>query len=150
MCIAARGSSSGIAARGRVSRVYLRSMDVRSSVPGKLESSIVFITARGRVSGMHENTIPARGRSGGRVIINTVSGRYARSTSPCRRPGQCVWYACEQYLGVSPPGAIYPVSPPGEGCPVWYTSSIAVPGTAQFVRYAREQEHQPGSYPEAA
>ena len=70
---------------------------------GMLESNIVFISTRGRVSGIHENKIIARGRSGGRVTINTVSGRYARSTSPCRRPRQFVWYACEQYLVVSPP-----------------------------------------------
>ena len=81
----------GIAARGRVSRVYSRSMAVRKGVSGMLESSIVFIAIRGRVSGMHESKITARGRSGGRVTINTVFGGYARSTSPYRRHGQCVW-----------------------------------------------------------
>ena len=43
------GQSSGIAARSRVSCVYLRSIAVRSSVSGMLQSSIVFIAARGRV-----------------------------------------------------------------------------------------------------
>ena len=83
-------------------------------------------------------------------MINTEYGRYARSNSPCHRPEQCVWYACEQYLGVSPPGAVCLVLPPGVGCPVWCTRSFAVRGTAQFVRYACEQEHRPGSFPEAA
>ena len=138
MSSAARGSSSGIIARSKVSRVYTSSIAVRSSVSSMLESSIVFIATRGRVLGMHESKIIARGRSGGHVTINTVSGRYARAI-PHRvaRPGQCIWYACEQYLRVSPPGAICPVSPPGAGCPVWYTHSIAVRGTAQFVRHAR-------------
>ena len=33
----------------------------------------------------------------------------------CRRPGLCVWFAREQFLCVSPPGAVCLISPLGEG-----------------------------------
>ena len=150
MCIAGQASWSGIVARGRVSGVYSRSMAVRSSRSGMRESNILFIATRSRVSGTYKKKITTRGRFGGRATINIVSGMYARSSSPCRRLGQCVWYACEQYLGVSPPGAVRSVSLPGEEYSVWYAHSITVRGTAQYVSYAREQDHHLESCPEAA
>ena len=93
---------------------------------GMLESSIVFIAAWGRVSGKDESKITVRGRSRGRVTINIVSGRYARSTSPYRRPGQCVW--CMHVSSISVyrcPGKCVRYRRQGQG--VWY-------GNAQYRR----------------
>ena len=148
MCIAGQASWFGIVARGRVPGVYSRSIAVRSSGSGMRESSILFIATRSRVSGTYKKKINTRGRFGGRATINIVSGMYARSSSLCRRPGQCVWYACEQYLGVSPPGAVRSVSLPGKEYSVWYAHTVR--GIAQYVRYARERDHRLESCPEAA
>ena len=75
-----------------------------------------------------------------------------------RRPRQYVRHARVQYLVYCRPrqGSVMAECsyPPGEVCPIRMLEGR--PGlhvlyfTAQFVRYIREQDHRPGSCPEAA
>ena len=58
--VAARGSLSGIIARDSVSGMCTRSIAVRGSESGMLESRSHFIAARGSSSGMHTRRITAR------------------------------------------------------------------------------------------
>ena len=133
MCFAARGGLSDIAARGRVSRVYSRSIDVWSNASGMLESGIVFIATRNRVSGMYEKKITPGVSSeveqrsiqlqmGTRAIYyrvaarGSVSGRHVSSISVYYRLGHCVRYRRQGQSvrygtrAVSPSGAPHSLS----------------------------------------
>ena len=83
--------------------------------PGNFVRYACVQAARGYMSG-----ILPRSWSGMHASRLTDRGHVRRS--------QCVWHACEQYLGVSPPGAVCPVSPPGGG--VQYRTRAVSPSGA--------------------
>ena len=85
MCIAAQGSSSHRRPEEGVPGVLTQYRRLEQCVRYAREQYRVYRHS-GRVSGMHKSKITAQGQSGGRVTINTGSGRYARSTSQCHRP----------------------------------------------------------------